>query len=395
MSLDYFLGLIFFIVIGIPSLLIILELFLGLLPYSKQIEAQNRKACVILMPAHNEELIIENTLSKLKAQLGNNDKIVVIADNCTDKTAEIAGKLGAEVLERFSDTEKGKGYALDFGFKSLADNTPETVVIFDADSEFEVGGLDCLVASSQKYNTAVQGLYLMRSSYGADMKTRVAEFAWMVKNKIRPLGLKLMGLSCNLQGSGMAFPYAVLKKVPLASGNIVEDLELGLNLAKLGHKIRFEPKAIVNSYFPSSDEGSVTQRTRWEHGHLSSIQTLPKMMVASLLKLRFNQFFMALDAAIPPTILWLIILFALSFVTFLGSFLSIVSPFIVAFSAFSGLSFALFCTWFCVGREIIRPTDIGGIITFILSKFSVYKRFFTARQKEWVRTEREGKSNDN
>lgn len=395
-SINIILTVLVVIFVALPSLLLSLELFLGLRHLKKSSFGTAdvaRKPCTILMPAHNEELIIEQTLIQLKKEVLAEDRIIVIADNCSDSTTMLCRSLNIEVIERHSADKRGKGFALDFGIQHLLNNMPETVVILDADSEFETGGLSTLVSRSQGNNTVVQSMYLMRSPQGAGIKTRVAEFAWLVKNRIRPTGLARLGIGCHLQGSGMAFPAEVFEKVSLASGNIVEDLELGLKLTALGYKINFEPNAVVNSVFPTSTEGLDSQRTRWEHGHLASIAMLPSMIWAAFKKQQYGVIGLSLDAGIPPTIIWLIITFLCTILTALFTFFNITVPFYVSLICLTSLFLGLLLVWFCHGLSLIKLTDIGGIIKFILSKFSIYKTFFTARQKEWVRTERSNKDN--
>ena len=102
---------------------------------------------------------------------------------------------------------------------------------------------------------------------------RVAEFAWRVKNWVRPLGLNALNLPCQLMGTGMAFPWEVIRSANLASGSIVEDLKLGLDLTQTGSPPLFCPSACVKSHFPLSIEGAKSQRKRWEEGHISMILT--------------------------------------------------------------------------------------------------------------------------
>ena len=102
----------------------------------------------ILIPAHNEALVIARTLQQLLSQLRPDDQLIVIADNCTDTTAQIVVALGATVLEREDSVNRGKGYALDFGIQYLASHPsevpPEVVVVVDADCWVESGSLDKL-----------------------------------------------------------------------------------------------------------------------------------------------------------------------------------------------------------------------------------------------------------
>ncbi|HXM34723.1 MAG TPA: glycosyltransferase, partial [Pyrinomonadaceae bacterium] len=73
----------------------------------------------VLVPAHNESAGLLPTITDIKRQLFAGDRLLVVADNCTDDTAAIAAARGAEVIERNDPSRRGKGYALDFGVRHL------------------------------------------------------------------------------------------------------------------------------------------------------------------------------------------------------------------------------------------------------------------------------------
>jgi hypothetical protein len=149
---------------------------------------------------------------------------------------------------------------------------------------------------------------------GADgMGARLAEFAWIVKNWVRPLGLHRLGLPCPLMGTGMAFPWAVIERAPLATGNIAEDMQLGVILAMEGKAPVYVPDALVTSTFAASVEGRTTQRTRWEHGHLDNLVHGVHRLIAVAVRRRDPlALALALDLAVPPLALLLMLLVAVS-----------------------------------------------------------------------------------
>lgn len=384
--LDILLASLIFVFIGIPSLLLFFEIMLGQVKLKPVFLGMKRDACVILIPAHNEELLIGQTLKSLKNEISTFDRILVVADNCTDSTVSICQKNGVEVIQRLNKQQIGKGYALDFGIHYLQDRLIKTVVIVDADCEFTPGSLDKLVKHSQQHDKIVQSMYLMKAAVNAKSKIRLAEFGWLIINKIRSRGRTRLGIGCHLQGSGMAFPRRIFEKVSLASANIVEDLELGLKLLDLGEKVIFDDVAVIISYFPVSDEGIAIQRTRWEHGRLSAISSLPKMIIKGVLIGPRALFWLALDAIIPPTILWLVFVFSMAMLSLLLLFFPVFSPVIILFSCWILLVISITISWILNARDILQFDDIAGAFTYVLAKFPVYKTFFTARQKDWVRT---------
>jgi len=369
-----------------------LQLLLGLFATTSVVYGRhNREACLILIPAHNEEGDIRANLIAIKSQLENGDEIVVVADNCSDNTAAICQEQNVMVIERTNKVEIGKGYALQYGvdhIKTLK-GLWRTLVIMDADCQFTDSSLNSLVATSQAANTVVQARYLMKSPDKSNIKLNISEFTWLIKNWIRPLGQKKLSISCHLQGSGMAFPLELFDKHSLASGSIVEDLELGLKIVKGGDDILFLPEACVISYFPQNEEGLAIQRKRWEHGHMSVVALMPKVMIGAMKKLDFKLFFQALDAAIPPTIIWMFFLALVTFVTFVLGFFT--SFFWLKLYVISCLTFTVllsFC-WLQFGQSILPISQLKGILPFVLSKFGIYKSYVSNREKTWVRTKRD------
>ena len=222
-------------------------------------------------------------------QLGLFDRIVVVADNCSDRTAAAAQAAGATVVERHDPARRGKGFALDHGVRFLEQNPPDVVVIVDADCLVDEGALLRLVNEAAATGRPVQAAYLMAPPIEAGFRERASAFAFQYKNLVRPLGLWRLGLPCLLTGAGMAFPWALLRGAALAHGNIVEDMQLGLDLAAAGCPPRFCPEARVRSEFPSSRKAAAGQRTRWEHGHLQTLlRQAPRLAAAALLRRRLD-----------------------------------------------------------------------------------------------------------
>ena len=218
----------------------------------------------VIVPAHNEGANLISTLRDIRGQLAPGDRLLVVADNCADDTAEIAAREGAEVVERNDPSHKGKGFALERGIQHLLAAPPEVAIIVDADCRLESGALERLYLAAEATGRPAQALYSMRSATGAAVNRQVAEFAWSLRNFVRPLGLSALGLPCHLMGSGMAFPWSVISRVQLGTDNVVEDLKLGLEVAVEGHAPVFCPEAGVVSYFPDSEAAAEGQRKRWE-----------------------------------------------------------------------------------------------------------------------------------
>ena len=195
---------------------------------------------VVLIPAHDEAAVITETLVGVQHQLHQDAflacvELWVIADNCNDATAKLARQTGAKVLERNNAVARGKGYALDYGLKHMAAQPPEIVVMIDADCQVHPGSIAALIKANQLHQQPIQGNYYMTLSaaalLNADLNDRITAFAMQVKNEVRLSGLFNLGMPCLLVGAGMAFPWESLCSVNLASGELVEDMKMGFDLA--------------------------------------------------------------------------------------------------------------------------------------------------------------------
>src|SRR5262249_22995269 len=234
-------------------------------------ESRHPSLCVII-PAHNESELIAKTVGAIRSQLTVGDRLVVIADNCSDDTANVASLAGAEVVERRDPEHVGKGYALDRGIRFLQQSGPPEVIIFvDADCELAPGSVEALAQESAAHQRPVQATNLIEDPRLSGRTARIRHFAWKVKNYVRPLGASRLGLPCQLTGTGMALPWSPACSADLSSGHIAEDTKLGVDLTIAGYEPRFCPRATVTSRFAASTEGIRIQRTRWEHGHLTMI----------------------------------------------------------------------------------------------------------------------------
>jgi cellulose synthase/poly-beta-1,6-N-acetylglucosamine synthase-like glycosyltransferase len=317
--------------------------------------------------------------------------LLVVADNCVDDTAAIAVSAGAEVLERQDPTRRGKGYALDYGLRHLASAPPEIVIVVDADCRLAMGAIDRLATTCATSRRPAQALYLMIAPEPTSINYQVAQFAWRVKNWVRPRGLSALGLPCQLVGTGMAFPWDVIRSINVASGYIVEDLKIGLDLALAGRPPLFCPSALVTSRFPLSAQGARTQRQRWEHGHIGMILTaaVPFMWTA-LVRGNFNLLALTLDLIVPPVSLLVIFLVGMTVLSFGLSFHFSSAALAVSISNLLAFAGAVVLAWAKYGRDILPPRSIGAIGSYVLGKLPLYRRALTGNTvDQWVRTDRE------
>lgn len=381
------------LVVLLPVLVFALETGLALLPAPRQPRGDaTRPAIAVLVPAHNEALAITATLQTLLPQLRSGDRLLVIADNCSDDTAPVAAAAGAEVIVRHDKQQRGKGFALDFGVRHLSPRPPAVLIIVDADCEVAAGCIERLADLCVARGRPIQGRYLMNLPPGAGALRRIAQFAWVVRNEVRPRGLARVGLPCQLMGSGMAFPWQTVASGRLASGHLVEDLKLGLELAQAGSAPLFCPGALVSSVFPASSAGIASQRRRWEHGHLSVLCTQgPRLLLRALAQHDAAALALTLDLLVPPVALLTLLTLALWGVDLaawrlLGSAL----PLLYGSIALGLLCLAVLLAWLRFGRRIVSFGTLLLACAYALGKLPLYARFIVARQVDWVRSRRDG-----
>ena len=323
--------------------------------------------------------------------LFRSDRLIVVADNCSDETASIAAASGADVIVRTDPNRRGKGYALDFGMRHLERDPPEVVLIVDADCRLADGSIDRLVRVCGAATVTVQARYLMQAPAGAGTMVRIAEFACLLKNWVRPLGLRRMGFPCQLLGTGMAFPWMQIRGATLATGHIVEDLKLGLELAAVGAAPVFCPDAQVTSTFPTSDEGFKTQRTRWEHGYLGVLmQDAPSVLRKAARRRDVRLLAMGLDLCVPPiALLTLLVAGVWGVAAVLYLKLRWTPPFAIACVAAGLLAVTVFAAWVRFGRNVLSLGSLLLAVAYALWKIPLYGKFLVARQIDWVRSKRD------
>jgi cellulose synthase/poly-beta-1,6-N-acetylglucosamine synthase-like glycosyltransferase len=371
-------------------MMLIIQCLAALLPSRKQ-SLGDRLNCAVLIPAHNEEQVIEHTLSKLLPQLQNDDRVLVVADNCDDATADIAKRMGASVFERTNLNERGKGYALAAGIDELSISPPEVVVIIDADCEVTEGALDILIRSVSGSGKPIQALYLMTVTLAESIPQMVSNFAFAFKNYVRAKGMNRLGCGVNLTGTGMAFSWNDITSLNLATGNIVEDMDMGLDLIQKGRGPILVAEALVKGALPISTDSSKSQRTRWEHGHLQTImKRVPSLIKRAVIKRDLKLFLNSLDIAIPPLALfgliifsWLVVLLGVGFLT------EDYRLFTVYLSVMLFMVFIALTTWWRFLRPFVPASVFLGIPSYILSKLFIYSKFLRKRETKWVKTKRD------
>jgi cellulose synthase/poly-beta-1,6-N-acetylglucosamine synthase-like glycosyltransferase len=351
-----------------------------------------RPSVAVLVPAHDEESVIGATVARLLGELRGADRLVVVADNCKDATAAAARAAGATVVERSDPQRRGKGYALECGVQFLEAAPPEVVIVVDADCTLAPGSVDALSRRAAEGGRPAQARDVVLLPSDPRPLDSVSAFAFLVKNVVRPTGLARLGLPCGLMGTGMAFPWAVLRAAHLGTSALVEDMQLGLDLVLAGHPPRFCPEALVTSPLPSHRDARETQRRRWEHGHLATVLgTAPRMLAAGVRRLDPAILGLAIDVCVPPLSLLVLSSLAVLAASLGAGALGLASwlPAAVAGAALGLVVVAVVAAWLRYGRRDYPASVLLRAPLYSLGKIPLYLGFVGRRQQAWVRTARE------
>ena len=379
----------------VPSAVFSIECFMAALPPKKVVltpqHSGSSPRIAIVVPAHNEEGLIARTVLPLVAQLGRRDRVVVVADNCDDATAEIARAAGAEVLVRNSLTQIGKGHALRHGFTHLASDPPDVVLVVDADCFASSSFVRTMATLAISTNRPVQSENVLIPTERPTPEAMISALAFLVRSSVRARGLMRMGLPCQLGGTGMAFPWQVLLRAPATGAHLAEDMLMGVELAEVGYPPLYCPTVSVESCLPEKREAGRSQHRRWEHGHLAVlVHKVPGLIIRGLARRSVRLVAMGLDLLVPPLTLLVLVILCTGFLALaLGLTLHYWVPACIAVGSFTMVALGTGLAWLKFGRHLVPLRFALAIPAYVLWKLPIYLALALHRgQKTWERAER-------
>lgn len=255
--------------IGLYYLIIGLVGFLPVKDRNPKISDKTNRFALIIA-AHNEEKVIAGLIRSLQKLDYPKDAydIFVIADNCTDATAQIARNEGAYVYERFDLNKRGKGYALECFFEKLFgfDEKYDYISVFDADNLVDGAFLKEMNESANKGFKVVQGFLDSKNPYDSWISAAYSYCFWGV-NRIFQLPRYKLGMCCELSGTGFIIECETLKRLGWGATCLTEDMEFTMKLSLDGEKIAFNYNAKIYDEKPVTLKQSWRQRVRWMQGH--------------------------------------------------------------------------------------------------------------------------------
>lgn len=345
---------------------------------------------VVVVPAHNEADGIAATVGSLLATTypAERRRVIVIADNCHDRTAEIAAAAGAEVLVRHDQALQGKGHALKFAIdRLLGDANWDALVVVDADS---VVTPNLLAALSAKLGSgAAQALYLPRAG-GQSGVAVLTEVAFVAIHLVRSAARERLGLSCGLRGNGMAFTREVLARVPHRAFSKTEDLEFGIMLGLAGIRVAFAADAVVRGDMPEHDVAVARQRERWIGGRVGAARRyLPALLGAAVSRRSLMLADLAADLITPPLSLLLAVIVVGTVLSAGWAVLADARPFAIWAVAAAALTIHVGVAARLSGSGDLW-TAVRGLPSYVGGKCAIALRALVANDDRWIRTPRRG-----
>ncbi|GHO43281.1 glycosyltransferase family 2 protein [Ktedonospora formicarum] len=235
-----------------------------------QITTDEARHFAILIPAHNEEVILSHLLESLSKLRYPQTKyaVHVVADNCDDRTAEIARQYeGVYVHERFDRQKRGKGYALNWLIQCIEDEPEaehiDAYVVLDADSIVEATFLEAMSRELVRGARALQAQNTVLNTVESP-STVLRWLALTLINHVRQLGRNGLGSTAALTGNGMCLSRDLLQLYPWRAFSVAEDYQYYLMIVEQGERVRYVPEALARSHMPTSFEQMRTQDVRWE-----------------------------------------------------------------------------------------------------------------------------------
>jgi cellulose synthase/poly-beta-1,6-N-acetylglucosamine synthase-like glycosyltransferase len=360
----------------------------------------------VVIPAHNEAAGIAETVRSCVAADYPQSlfRVIVVADNCTDHTAAIAREAGATVFERFDQTKKSKGYALEYLFNTLSETGQlaalDAIVVIDGDTTIDRRLLLDFDRELSAGCDWIQCYYTVADPDRA-WRTRLLNYAFSLYNGVTLLGQNAIGLSAGFRGNGMCLSVRGLERRPWRSYGLVEDMDYSWSIRIAGEHINFLPGSRVYGAMPATQaSAAASQRRRWEFGR----QEIRNKFAGPLLwsrKLGWREKLASFLELTIPSLGWLAILFLATVFLNICAFTSLTSSHQVGLAWWLMAANVFMAAALCVYAvspffALKLPWRYAGCLVFFPA-YIVWKVFVLVqgRPRQWVRTAREPQCSQN
>lgn len=261
-------------VIGIMTFYKTIYIFIGLFFTRKFKKAKNNHKYAIMIAARNEKNVIGNLLDSINKQDYPRDllTVFVVADNCTDNTAEIARSKGAICYERFDNEHKTKGFALQYLCERIEEDygrmSFEGYFIFDADNLLN---LDYITRMNEAFDAGEKIITSYRNTKNFDENWIASTYGlhWIRSIRMNHRARSVLRLATNIQGTGFLFTNEIVKD-GWKYTSLTEDRALTADAVAQGYPITYNDAAEFFDEQPTSLKIALRQRLRWSRGHLEA-----------------------------------------------------------------------------------------------------------------------------
>jgi 1,2-diacylglycerol 3-beta-glucosyltransferase len=343
----------------------------------------------VLVPAHDEELVIGRLLASLQQMDYPRDLIdvCVVADNCKDQTPSISRDLGARVYERTSSSEHAKGFALRWLLDQLKHEhrAYDAFVVIDADSVVAPNFLRSMDAHLSNGADAIQAYYSVLNP--GDSAVAALRFAALAAvHYLRPLGRSRLKLSSGLKGNGMCFTAWLLDRFGWRWFTLAEDVEFHLALVAQGVRVEFAPDTWVKADMPATLRDSASQNERWERGRIQLLRAVPKLVWGAVVHRNWLELDAAIEQLIPP----LSVPFAIGGIAIPAAWvLNAPGIGLVGAACLGGYGLYLVSALALVRAPVRIYWALGAAPLYIAWKLGLYAQsLMGARRSAWIRTAR-------
>ncbi|MBO4327172.1 MAG: glycosyltransferase family 2 protein [Clostridia bacterium] len=246
----------------------------GLFTTRKFQAAQNCHKYAILVAARNEEAVVGNLLESIRRQDYPGELTTfVVADNCTDNTAQIVRDNGAVCYERFDSEHRTKGFALQFLLENIArdygENAFEGYFIFDADNLLRS---DFVSKMNDAFDSGAKIITSYRNTKNFDDNWISSSYAlhWMRTIRTTNRGISALNLTTRLQGTGFLFAAETIRKQGWIYTSLTEDRAMSADTVADGYRITYQNDAEFYDEQPTVFRQAMRQRIRWAKGHIQA-----------------------------------------------------------------------------------------------------------------------------
>lgn len=285
-SINYFIWIIFVVCY-------LYQMYYIIVPYIKKdkpLKEPKANRFAVLISARNESGVIKQLLDSIKSQTYPSElvDIYVVADNCTDNTAEIARECGANVYERFDTVNVGKGYALNYLLREISrkynDEHYDGFFVFDADNVLDPHYIEEM---NKTFSSGYDILTSYRNSknYGDNWISAGYSLWFLRESKYLNYSRMLMNTSCAISGTGFMFSKEIAKELNGWKYYLLtEDIEFTVDHVINNYKIGYAKNAVLYDEQPKDFKQSVRQRMRWAKGYYQVLCNYGSKLIKGIFK---------------------------------------------------------------------------------------------------------------